>query len=289
MTKKLIFINQKENLASNCKIKIFDIEENRLFIRNVSLRIIKSLKGMSQISLGDTLFLCGSNHRNSSCFLIYFILQQNDIITKILVNSAYPHYKPILFLLKEDILVVIGGKNQVLCEKYSINLKQWRDMPILPEERYQGNVILNEHNSHLYLFGGSTNGIYNESILILNLRSVGGWEKIFVKENGHLLKRCKFINFSFGYDDIHNKDDNYIYIFGGKMEEREKCDFILKYDYENNLIIKKDIKLQELPYFDVLSVADINKRKFVFTDSKENIYIVEKNNFRITLINSADI
>ena len=287
LTKKLIFINQKDNLASNCKIKIFDIEENRLFIRNVSLRIIKSLKGMSQISTSDSLFLCGSNQKNSSCFLIYFIIQENDIETKILVNSAYPHYKPILSLIKDDILIVIGGKSQILCEKYSISLKQWRDLPILPEERYQGNVILNEHNSHLYLFGGITNGIYNDSILILNIRSVGGWDKIFIKENGHLLKRCKFINFSFGYQINQNKE-GYIYIFGGKLKEREKCDFILEYDCEKNVINKKDIDSKELPYFEITTIADINKNKIVFTDTNENIYIVEKNNFRITVINSED-
>ena len=276
-------------MTSNCKLKIFDIEENRLFIRNISLRIIQSLKGMSQISTSDSLFLCGSNDKNASCFLIYLILNSVNIETKILVNSAYPHYKPILFLVKNDILVVIGGKSQVLCEKYSISLKQWRDMPILPEERYQGNVILNEHNSHLYLFGGITNGIYNDSILVLNLRSVGGWEKIFVKENGHLLKRCKFIIFSFGNEGNLNKDnENIIYIFGGKMKERENCDFILEYDFENNLISKKDINLKEVPYFDITTVADINKNKIVFTDSKENIYIIEKNNFRISVINSED-
>lgn len=289
LTEKLIFLSQKENLTSNCKLKIFDIEENRLFIRNISLRIIHSLKGMSQLSNSNTLFLCGSNKKNSNCFLIYFTVQTNDIKTKILVNPAYPHYKPILFLIKNDILVVIGGKSQVLCEKYSISLKQWRDMPILPEERYEGNVILNEKNSHLYLFGGSTNGINNDSILILNLRSVGSWEKIFVKENGRLLKRCKFINFSFGHNgDQNNENNNYIYIFGGKIKERENCDFIIEYDYKNNTITKKDIHLKELPNFDVTTVADVNNNKFAFTDSNENIYIIEKNNFRISLINSED-
>ena len=289
-SEKLIFLSKKENLTSNCKIKIFDIDENRLFIRNISLRIINSLKGMSQISANNALFLCGSNKKNSSCFLIYFTLMTSDVKTKILVNSAYSHYKPILFLIKSDILVVIGGKSQVLCEKYSVSLKQWRDMPILPEERYQGNIILNEHNSHLYLFGGKTNGLYNDSILILNLRSVGGWEKIFVKENRQLLKRSKFINFSFGHiDNQINEEDNIIYIFGGKTEERENCDFILEYDSGNNTINKKNINLKQLPHFDITTIADVNKTKITFTDSNENIYIIEKNNFRITLINSEDI
>ena len=285
-TKKLIFISQKESIISNCKLKIFDLEENRLFIRSIPLRIIPSLKGLSQISSLNSLFLCGSNNYNSSCFLININIYSTDIKSKILVNSAYSHYNPILFLLQEDILIVIGGKKQIFCEKYSINLNQWRDMPFLPEERYKGNVLLNEHNSHLYLFGGLTNNKYNESILILNLRSVSGWEKIFVK-NGYLLQRYGFINFSFGIDS-ENKNDNLIYIFGGKINKREKYDFILEYDYENNAINKKNVEYNEMPIFDISTVADINKNKIAFTDNDENIYIIEKKNFRISMISAED-
>ena len=244
---------------------------------------------MSQISSDNSLFLCGSNKKNLSCFLIYLMVEENDIKSNILVNSAYSHYKPILLLVKKDILVVLGGKSQVLCEKYSISLKQWRDMPILPEERYQGNIILKGHNSHIYLFGGTTNGLYNESILILNLRSVGGWEKIFVKENGHLLNRYRFINFSFGNEGQNKDNENHIYILGGKLKHREKCDFILEYDCENNIINKKSIDLKELPCFDNTSFIDTNNGKIVFADSGENIYVIERNNFRISFISSEDI
>ena len=159
-------------------------------------------------------------------------------------------------------------------------------MPFLPEERYKGNVLLNEHNSHLYLFGGLTNNKYNESILILNLRSVSGWEKIFVK-NGYLLQRYGFINFSFGIDS-ENKNDNLIYIFGGKINKREKYDFILEYDYENNVINKKNVEYNEMPIFDISTVADINKNKIAFTDNDENIYIIEKKIFRISMISAED-
>ena len=284
-SKKLIFLNQKEHIANKYKINIFDLEDNRLFIRTCSLRIIQSLKGMSQNSCGNSLYLCGSNNQKSSCFLIHINLESTSIKTEVLVNAIYPHYKPIVYIVHSDIIVVIGGKNQILCEKYSISLKKWREMPVLPEERYQGNVILNEKNSHLYLFGGSTNGKSNDSILILNLRSVGGWDKIFIKENSELLKRNKCISFSFD----ENGEDNIIYILGGKKQEREKCDFIIEFNYDNNTINKKDIDLADLPRFDISTVADINKNKFAFTDSKENIYIVEKKNFRITVISSEDV
>ena len=46
--------------------------------------------------------------------------------------------------------------------------------------------------------------------------------------------------------------------------------------------------LKNLPYFDINTVTDINKNKFAFTDSNENIYIVEKKNFRISVISSED-
>jgi hypothetical protein len=239
---------------------------------------------MSQNACGNSLYLCGSNNQNSSCFLIHFNLETTDIKTEVLVNAIYPHYKPIIFIVHSDIIVIIGGKNQILCEKYSISLKKWRDMPVLPEERYQGNIILNERNSHLYLFGGTTNGKYNDSILILNLRSVGGWEKIFVKENSELLKRSKFISFCFD----EKGEDNIIYILGGKKNERQKSDFIIEYNFENNTVNKKDMDLKNLPYFDINTVTDINKNKFAFTDSNENIYIVEKKNFRISVISSED-
>jgi hypothetical protein len=238
---------------------------------------------MSQNCCGNSLYLCGSNNHNSSCFLIHFNLESTDIKSEVLVNAIYPHYKPIIFIVHSDIIVIIGGKNQVLCEKYSISLKKWRDMPVLPEERYQGNIILNERNSHLYLFGGSTNGKNNDSILILNLRSVGGWEKIFIKENSQLLKRIKFVSFCFD-----EKGEDIIYILGGKKNEREDCDFIIEYNFENNTVNKKDIDLKDIPCFDINTVADINKNKFAFTDSHENIYIVEKKNFRITVISSED-
>ena len=280
----MIFLDQRENIANTCKIKIFDLEENRLFIRTCSLRIIQSLKGMSQNSCGNSLYLCGSNNNSSSCFLIHFNLESTDIKTEVLVNAIYPHYKPIIYIVHSDIIVVIGGKGQVLCEKYSISLKKWRDMPVLPEERYQGNIILNERNSHLYLFGGSTNGKNNDSILILNLRSVGGWEKIFIKEHSELLKRSKCISFTFDEKD----DDNIIYILGGKKNEREKCDFIVEFNFENNTINKKDLDIKDLPCFDINTVADINKSKFAFTDSNDNIYVIEKKNFRITVISSED-
>ena len=55
------------------------------------------------------------------------------------------------------------------------------------------------------------------------------------------------------------------------------------------MINKKNVDLKELPYFDNNSFIDTNNGKIVFSDSGENIYVIEKNNFRISLISSEDI
>ena len=42
---------------------------------------------MSQISTSDSLFLCGSNNKNASCFLIYLILNSVNIETNEVIGS----------------------------------------------------------------------------------------------------------------------------------------------------------------------------------------------------------
>ncbi len=74
-----------------------------------------------------------------------------------------------------------------------------------------------------------------------------------------------------------------------RIKTKRKCNFILEYDCDNNIINKKNIDLKELPYFDNNSFTDTNNGKIVFSDSGENIYVIEKNNFRISFISSEDI
>jgi len=62
----------------------------------------------------------------------------------------------------------------------------------------------------------------------------------------------------------------------------------VEFNYENNTINKKDLDIKDLPCFDINTVADINKNKFAFADSNDNIYVIEKKNFRITVISSED-
>ena len=289
-SKKLIFLSEIEKITNTCLIKIFDLEENRLFTRSCNLRILKTLNGLSQNCCGNTLFLCGSNEEEientSGSYLIRFDISNIETQSSILVNSIYPHYKPILIIINSAVILVIGGKRQVLCEKYSISHSKWREMPFLPEERYLGNVLFNEKDFHLYLFGGLTETMFNDSVLILNLRSVGGWDKIFIKENSELLQRVNCVSLY-----LNDEDDDTIYICGGEGILDQKIDFIVEYDFKKNKLQANEIDVQDVPKFDITTVSDINKNKFAFVDENENIYIIDiigKDHFKINIFNQED-
>ena len=273
-------------------MKIFDLENQKFFSKPTQLRIIKSLKGMSQLSNNKSLFLCGSDNSSpgksptsTGSYFFRYDIENNFSQPTCLVNSAYTHYEPLMIIVENDILLVIGGKNQVFCEKYSISLCNWRKVPLLPEERYRGSLLLNMKDSHLYLFGGTTNDVFNNSILKLNLRSIGGWDKFFLASGlDYLLRRHSSIAFSFG-----GEKDN-IFICGGEVDSNIGNDFILEFDPRKNKIRKQFIKSPlSTAHFSNQSIIEYDGKYFSFCDDEEKIYIIEKKNFKINVINTKDI
>jgi len=254
------------------------------------LRFISNLEGISQYSTDKSLYLCGSNKpslhssQTTGSYLFRYDLENNFTQPAFLVNSAYVHYNPMMVLVNNDILVVIGGKNQIFCEKYSISLNNWRKIPILPEERYKGSLLVNQKDSNLYLFGGTTDGKYNTSILFLNFRSIGGWDRILLKGHDYLLKRKGSISFCFG-----GEKDN-IFICGGETDTNVGNDYIVEYEPVNRKIRKQFIKNDLCKAkFKNTTVIDFDGRFFSFCDTEENIYIIEKKSFEITTISTRDI
>ena len=272
------------------KIKIYDLEQKKLYIKTAPLRFISSLEGITQYSTQKNLYLCGSNKlllnssESTGSYLFRYDLEDNFKQPSVLVNSVYVHYNPMIVLINEDILVVIGGKEQIFCEKYSISLNNWRKIPILPEERYKGCLLVYQKESNLFLFGGMTNGKFNSSILFLNFRSIGGWERIILKENDYLLKRNNFIAFQL------DKDKNSFFICGGEAESNIDNDFIVQYDPVNKKVKKQFIKSNITnAKFKNQTIIDFDGKFFSFVDKEENIYLIEKNKFGITIIDSKEI
>ena len=272
------------------KIKIYDLEQKKLYIKTAPLRFISSLEGITQYSTQKNLYLCGSNKlllnssESTGSYLFRYDLEDNFKQPSVLVNSVYVHYNPMIVLINEDILVVIGGKEQIFCEKYSISLNNWRKIPILPEERYKGCLLVHQKESNLFLFGGMTNGKFNSSILFLNFRSIGGWERIILKENDYLLKRNNFIAFQL------DKDKNSFFICGGEAESNIDNDFIVQYDPVNKKVKKQFIKSNITnAKFKNQTIIDFDGKFFSFVDKEENIYLIEKNKFGITIIDTKEI
>jgi len=272
------------------KIKIYDLEQKKLYIKTAPLRFISSLEGITQYSTQKNLYLCGSNKlllnssESTGSYLFRYDLEDNFKQPSVLVNSVYVHYNPMIVLINEDILVVIGGKEQIFCEKYSISLNNWRKIPILPEERYKGCLLVYQKESNLFLFGGMTNGKFNSSILFLNFRSIGGWERIILKENDYLLKRNNFIAFQL------DKDKNSFFICGGEAESNIDNDFIVQYDPVNKKVKKQFIKSNITnAKFKNQTIIDFDGKFFSFVDKEENIYLIEKNKFGITIIDTKEI
>ena len=272
------------------KIKIYDLEQKKLYIKTAPLRFISSLEGITQYSTQKNLYLCGSNKlllnssESTGSYLFRYDLEDNFKQPSVLVNSVYVHYNPMIVLINEDILVVIGGKEQIFCEKYSISLNNWRKIPILPEERYKGCLLVYQKESNLFLFGGMTNGKFNSSILFLNFRSIGGWERIILKENDYLLKRNNFIAFQL------DKDKNSFFICGGEAESNIDNDYIVQYDPVNKKVKKQFIKSNITnAKFKNQTIIDFDGKFFSFVDKEENIYLIEKNKFGITIIDTKEI
>ena len=272
------------------KIKIYDLEQKKLYIKTAPLRFISSLEGITQYSTQKNLYLCGSNKlllnssESTGSYLFRYDLEDNFKQPSVLVNSVYVHYNPMIVLINEDILVVIGGKEQIFCEKYSISLNNWRKIPILPEERYKGCLLVYQKESNLFLFGGMTNGKFNSSILFLNFRSIGGWERIILKENDYLLKRNNFIAFQL------DKDKNSFFVCGGETESNIDNDYIVQYDPVNKKVKKQFIKSNITnAKFKNQTIIDFDGKFFSFVDKEEKIYLIEKNKFGITIIDTKEI
>ena len=283
-------MSEKKTKKLMRKIKVYDLEHKKLYIKAAPLRFISNLEGISQYSTQKSLYLCGSNNlsinssESTGSYLFRYDLEDNFKQVSVLVNSTYVHYNPMIALINGDILIVIGGKEQIFCEKYSISLNNWRKIPILPEERYKGCLLVHQKESNLYLFGGMTNGKFNTSILYLNFRSIGGWDRILLKENDYLLKRNNFIAFQL------DKDKNNIFICGGETESNIGNDYIVQYDSINKKIKKQFFKSNITnAKFKNQKIIDFEGKFFSFVDKEENIYLIEKNKFGITIIDTKEI
>lgn len=175
-------------------IKTFDIESEIGMEMQINPKLY-FFKGMSQIFQDNTLYLCGNDQKSdefSSSFLYSINVSNQPYSIAIEVNSCYPHHFPTLSILRKEYLVVVGGLNSKKCEYYSISTKRWKNLPDLPEERYQSNVICDNASNAIFIIGG-LNSRTNQccmSILKLNVNLCVKWDTIVLSnEESNLMAK----------------------------------------------------------------------------------------------------
>ena len=261
---------------------IVDIEEERIFRSKVSLRIVSSIKGMSQLNIDNSLYLCGSE--SESTLGAYMINIDNTKSTnsdvKFLVNAQYPHVNPSMLAIPSNSILAIGGKKQIKCEKFDITNSKWKYIPELPEERYKCNLFIDANSKYVYLFGGfcSELGRNCDDILRMKLDTQMIWERISIREGAELLSKT-----SSGIirDKDEEKKSKVVYILGGKDNQKELCDSIVEFDMKKRKARRIKTQLKYKAKFVNQMGVNVDKNTYVLIDKKGNIHTMNFNDFSL--------
>lgn len=190
-----------ENISENesvltPKLILYDVEYDLSFTIKVNLRIVNSLKGLSQIAIENKIYLCGiptKDYLGGSILISLDITKNSGFVH--LINSTYNHFYPSLANFHESNLAVIGGYNTVKCEVFNFETSKWRSIPDLPSIKYGCSSMVDVYNDYLYIIGG-----YNtEECQVLNEEAV----RSSIKE------RCIKIE-EMNKNDNLNENENYI-------------------------------------------------------------------------------
>lgn len=243
-------------------LSTFFVEKESFEYSNLSLKIVKSLDSLSQISIENYIYFCG---QQSGSVDSGSILLKHDVISPLKtlthqVSSIYGHYKPSLTTYKKEYIVVIGGKSCLKCEIFNIKTNKWNKLTDLPEERYEASIVCDDSHESLYLFGGSNTkqNIYCKTILKLSFKNKN-WDTILVS-NSLPLMRSQFA--------IYNQNDEFIYIFGGKTSDQSSTNNIVVYNIKKNVCEEKAFYLEKNCISDSNSITLINS----------NIYFIDDDN-----------
>lgn len=278
----LISLNSKFNMI------YYDIKREHSILIERKLDPIKTIEGLSELNLNNNLYLCGYSlvipEDNQGSYL--FELNPLNPETKKLSDSKYAHYYPALISIKNEHIYCIGGKNQHHCEEYDIKENKWSALPNLPEERYLCTLCNDEVNNIVYLFGGinSKNHLNNKILSIeydyflrlkndINYGMV--WEKIEVKNNKNLLNRISAASL------IFENEENYIYILGGRDEQNNLLNDVIKFNIEGQTFHQTNQRLDKPTEFMIQYPIKSNNSSFLyyFLDKFNNLIIIDKHNY----------
>lgn len=276
---------EKEGLV----LQSYDIDSEVLFQYVIPQNMLKSLEGMSQISMDNKLFLCGSSSANpepvnpqeslpnvfTSSFMYSVNLLKSPLTLSFEVNSCFLHYYPTLSCLRNEYIIVLGGYRSKKCEYYSNTNKKWKELPDLPEERYGSMSVCDNTYNVIYCFGGYNSETKKNcmSIFKLNVNTGIKWETIIATENSELLAKQ--------FSCIIKRDNGHVMILGGKNKKNQSCDEIVDIELSNKAIkvnpLTVPVLCQNLKFLSLRQGEEnVNGWLYLFDDEGENnVYRVD--------------
>ena len=218
----------------------------------------------------NTLLICGgSNTYNFEEYLdeTFTINLKNNIVKK---RSDMNNFRNghSLIIYNEYLVVAVGGFNSKTVEMYNYLSNQWISLPELNKERANSTLfILNE--TYLFCFGGEKIGKFIGSSNYIEKYKISSWYdlncvwkildyKIYDSE----------INMSSSLSGIYQKNDNSVFLIGGKtFEEDEKkisCNGkIYEYNFTKSKIRLLDISIDPGYYLNSHFI-DIGIQDYIF-------------------------
>ena len=285
--KKSVKKQYLKNKNGDFLILSYDVDEEYFLEYKITLPIIRTIEGMSELNINKKLILCGISpkQKNEGSFLLKIDLEkkaydneeQNNV--EVLINSTYPHIYPSLIYEKSGKILCIGGKRQTQCESYDININKWFTLPQLLEERYKCSLCLDSKGNYVYLFGGINSSINssvdNDSqvkVLRMNLHRLLIWENLIIKNNSKnlFINRISSAAFTFKFDE------DFIFIAGGEDLNGNKLDNILRFSKKNLKFESTGVKLKSKAIFLNQNGISINEQAHCLIDNYNEIHIIER-------------
>ena len=223
--------------------------------------------------------------------ILYYYDKEHDIIIK-LCQFNFSHNLGCLLLDKNKIFI-LGGKNTNICEYYDFDTEKIELIPELNNDRANSSFCFCKDKIYGFFGYSYKTSEYLYNIEYIDKNKLDKWNQINldIKIESHLINMSLF-----NYD----KEQNKIYIYGGKQEQSDNTDekYYYIYDIEKNNFekienvfynIKKEYKRFTVRKYE----EEKNKNEFLFDKHKQFIEIseefeIDKNNQNISVISDSD-
>ena len=201
--------------------------------------------GNRHICINNKLYITGGVDSLGTSISISLLYDVDKGTIKRINNMIVPHsYHSIEYLENYDCFIIVGGKDNNVCEIFDLFTNKWTKLPDLCSPRANANLYFDSFSSDVYAMFGMEGPITNlinnncEIIEVLELNDISsGWIKIDYYKNSNVdLKQTLVTVVPFTRDKL--------LIFGGKKSRANKHLYALFLMTKNELI-KADEKILE--------------------------------------------